>query len=109
MAAFHRQLAVGGLIRSRSEGVRGPADSRLSKNVSTRVQKFGKSVVQFFLLFFLGGGGCTKTKHNQRKFRQQMQDFSWCSVLIKSKSYISHVLADYSSLETEKIKFAFDN
>lgn len=53
MAAFHRQLAVGGLIRSRSEGVRGPADSRLSKNVSTRVQKFGKSVGQFF--FFFGG------------------------------------------------------
>lgn len=96
MAAFHRQLAVGGLIRSRSEGVRGPADSRLSKNVSTRVQKFGKSVGQFFIFFF--GGGCTKNKHNQRKFRQQMQDFSWCSVLIKSKSYISHVLADYSSL-----------
>lgn len=63
-----------GFIRSRSEGVRGLANSRLSKKyISRRVQKFGKTVVRNF--FFGGGGfggGCTKTKHNQRKFRQQM-------------------------------------
>lgn len=83
VAAFHRQLAVGWVYQKQVRGSQRLADSRLSKKYIDEGAKIWQNCCT--KLFFLGGGGCTKTKHNQRKFRQQMQDFSWCSTLIKSK------------------------